>query len=135
MSSPAIGKLAVEFSATAARLNTLAQKLASNPPKKIEETARRVRILFNKKYIADSTTTKLVWEHPYYPIYYLPSSTVQTKYIEKLQKTESGDAHICRMVVGDRGAGSVLWFDKGALSGLLRFEFKEMGMFSFELAD
>jgi uncharacterized protein (DUF427 family) len=110
------------------RLNTLAQKLLANPPSKIESTSRRVRILFNKKYIADSTSSKLVWEHPYYPTYYIPSSNVQTKYIEKVQKTESGEAHVCRLIVGDRRAESILWFNKGVLDGLLRFEFGEMGI-------
>jgi uncharacterized protein (DUF427 family) len=95
----------------------------------MESTSRRVRVLFNKKIIADTSSSKFVWEHPYYPTYYLPSSDVQTKYIEKLQKTEDGDGHICRLVVGDRGAGSILWFEKGKLEGLIRFEFKEMGIF------
>ena len=127
MSSSALSKLAAEFATTATRLNTLAQKLHSTPPKQIETTIRRVRVLFNKKYIADTTSAKFVWEHTYYPAYYLPASDVQTKYIEKLQPTEGGDAHICRLVVGDRGAGSILWFNKGVLDGLLRFEFSEMG--------
>lgn len=127
MSSAALSKLKTDFAATANRLNTLAQKLAANPPSKIEKQARRVRVLFNKKIIADTSSARFVWEHPYYPIYYLPSADVQTKYLEKVQKTESGDGHICRLIVGDRGNGNVLWFDKGVLSDLIRFEFKDMG--------
>ena len=127
MSSAALSKLKTDFAATANRLNTLAQKLATNPPSKIEKQARRVRVLFNKKIIADTSSARFVWEHPYYPIYYLPSADVQTKYLEKVQKTESGEGDICRLTVGDRGNGNVLWFDKGVLSDLIRFEFKDMG--------
>jgi uncharacterized protein (DUF427 family) len=127
MSPAATSNLASDFAATKSRLNTLASKLIANPPR-VEGTARRVRVLFNKKIVADTTSAKFVWEHPYYPHYYLPANDVQTKYIEKVEKTESGEGHICRLVVGDRSAGSVLWFEKGILDGLIKFEFKEMGM-------
>jgi uncharacterized protein (DUF427 family) len=127
MSSPALSKLKSEFTATASRLNSIAKQISTNGPTKMEASPRRVRLLFNKKWIVDSTSSKLVWEHPYFPTYYFPSKDVQTKYIEKVEKTEDGNGHICRLVVGDRGAGSILWFEKGALDGLLRFEFREMG--------
>ena len=127
MSSPALLKLKTEFTATASRLNSIAKQISTNGPTKMEASPRRVRLLFNKKWIVDTTSSKLVWEHPYFPTYYFPSKDVQTKYIEKVEKTEDGNGHICRLVVGDRGAGSILWFEKGALDGLLRFEFREMG--------
>jgi uncharacterized protein (DUF427 family) len=133
MSTSALSELKSEFSATASRLNALSKKLSESGPHRMETTSRRVRVLFNKKIIADTSSSKFVWEHPYYPTYYLPSSDVQTKYIEKLQKTEDGDGHICRLVVGDRGAGNILWLEKGKLEGLIRFEFREMGIFLEEL--
>jgi uncharacterized protein (DUF427 family) len=121
-------QLIAEHAETAKRLNALAHGLASNPPTKIETPARRVRVLFNKKIIADSSAARFVWEQPYYPTYYLPFADVQTRFIEKVQKTETGEAHICRLIVGDRGSGNVLLFDKGILSGLLRIEFDDMGI-------
>ena len=127
MSSPALLKLKTEFTATASRLNSIAKQISTNGPTKMEASPRRVRLLFNKKWIVDTTSSKLVWEHPYFPTYYFPSKDVQTKYIEKVEKTEDGNGHICRLVVGDRGAGSILWFETGVLDGLLRFEFREMG--------
>jgi uncharacterized protein (DUF427 family) len=115
------------FNSIGSRLNSIAKQLATAGPSKIEGSPRRVRVLFNKKWIIDTTSSKLVWEHPYFPTYYFPSTDVQTKYIEKVQQTEDGNGHICKLVVGDRSTGSVLWFEKGVLDGLLRFEFKEMG--------
>jgi uncharacterized protein (DUF427 family) len=129
MSTSVLSKLKSESSATASRLNALSKKLSDSGPHRMESTSRRVRVLFNKKIIADTSSSKFVWEHPYYPTYYLPSSDVRTNFIEKLQKTEDGDGHICRLVVGDRGAGSILWFEKGKLERLIRFEFREMGIF------
>ena len=94
---------------------------------KIESTPRRVRVLFNRKMIADTKAAKLVWEHPYYPTYYLPATDIQTKYLEKVQKTEDGEGHVCQLAVGNRNTDKVLWYEKGQLSGLVRFQFSEMG--------
>jgi len=124
-------KVADTVATSTSRLNTLASNLLSHPPSKIELTPKRLRILFNKKFVADSTASRLVWEHPYYPLYYVPSKDVQMKYVEKVQKTESGEGFICRLVVGERRAGNVLLFEKGVLEGLVRFEFKEMGLSPF----
>jgi uncharacterized protein (DUF427 family) len=94
---------------------------------KIESTPRHVRVLFNKKIIADTKAAKYVWEHQYYPHYYLPSSDIQTKYLEKIKKTDDGDGHICKLTVGDRSTDKVFWYEKGQLSGLIKFQFSEMG--------
>lgn len=34
-------------------------------------TPRRVRILYNRAWVADTTSAVYVWEHPYYPFYYV----------------------------------------------------------------
>jgi hypothetical protein len=52
---------------TSYSLERLAQKLASEGPHKYHPTHRRVRALFNAKYVIDSTDAYHVWEHPYYP--------------------------------------------------------------------
>jgi uncharacterized protein (DUF427 family) len=112
---------------SSSQLNT-PQKASPSPSKRIESTPRRVRVLFNKKFIADTTSAKLVWEHQYYPAYYLPSSDVQTKYLKKIQKTEDDDGHICTLTVGDRSTDKVKWFEGGELKGLIRLQFSEMGI-------
>ena len=96
--------------------------------RRIEGTPRRVRVLFNKKFVADTTEAKFVWEHPYYPNYYLPAKDVQTKYLEKIKTFDNGEGHACRLTVGDRTVNNVLWYENGDLSGLVKFQFKDMGI-------
>ncbi|MFE3451303.1 DUF427 domain-containing protein [Nonomuraea sp. NPDC059194] len=43
---------------------------------KIEPTAKRVRVYFGGRQIADTTRALLVWEGPHYPTYYLPLADV-----------------------------------------------------------
>ena len=97
---------------------------------RIEPTPRRIRVLFNKKIIADTKSAKYVWEHEYYPMYYLPATDVQTNYLEKLQVNDHGNGHISRLTVGNRTTDKVMWFDKGELDGLIRFQFNAMGIYS-----
>jgi uncharacterized protein (DUF427 family) len=110
-----------------ATLTRMAPSTSTSFKKRVEGTSRRVRVLFNKKIVADSKEAKFVWEHPYYPVYYLPEKDVQTKYIKKVNKSEDGEGHVCRLTVGDRSAEKVLWVESGELSGLIKFQFNEMG--------
>lgn len=41
-------------------------------PVKVERGAKRVRVAFGGRVIADTIRPLLVWEHQYYPAYYLP---------------------------------------------------------------
>ncbi|KAI1659532.1 DUF427-domain-containing protein [Daldinia decipiens] len=50
----------------------LGKTLLENGPVKTLATSRRIRILFNNVYVADTTSALYVWEHEYYPYYYLP---------------------------------------------------------------
>ncbi|KAI5863670.1 DUF427-domain-containing protein [Durotheca rogersii] len=49
--------------------------LEHGPVKTLSSAGRRIRVLFNGAYVADSTDALFVWEHPYYPFYYLPASS------------------------------------------------------------
>jgi hypothetical protein len=44
-----------------------ARKIAAEGPYKLEDSPKRVRILLNGTFIADTTKARYVWEHPYYP--------------------------------------------------------------------
>lgn len=54
----------------------LGKRLLKQGPEKIVDTPRRIRVLFAQEWIADSTSAVFVWEHPFYPQYYLPLSSV-----------------------------------------------------------
>ena len=98
-------------------------------PGRIEDARRRVRVLFNKKWIADTINAKFVWEHSYFPVYYLPAVDIQTQYLEQLSKTENGDGSNYRLTVGNKSTDKVIWYEKGPYAGLIRIQFAEMGMF------
>ena len=46
-------------------------------PVRVEQGPKRIRVYLNGELVADTTTPFLVWEHPYYPTYYLPASDVR----------------------------------------------------------
>lgn len=43
---------------------------------RVDEGAKRVRVMLGGRVVADTTSPLLVWEVPYYPTYYFPASDV-----------------------------------------------------------
>src|SRR5271156_2276332 len=104
-------------SSTFSSLNALAKSLAENAPK-MENQSRRVRVLFNKKIIADTHSAYFVWDNRYYPQYYLPVTDIDTQFFHWVANVEGGEAQILRLEVGDRTTEDVLGFETGVLKGL-----------------
>ncbi|EXJ89873.1 hypothetical protein A1O3_02940 [Capronia epimyces CBS 606.96] len=127
-------------------LADLASKLldphADSPPK-VVATAKRIRGVLNGQYIFDSTSTKLVWEHQYFPQHWIPRSAfldaatftdpddgrslhAQAKATDLSQQQQQwsvvklsvGDKTVDALVVGD-GQGS-------ELAGLVKIDFKAL---------
>jgi uncharacterized protein (DUF427 family) len=48
---------------------------------RIEHSRKRVRILLAGELVADTTAPLLVWEVPYYPTYYVPTTDVMAKLV------------------------------------------------------
>ncbi|GAB4582782.1 DUF427 domain-containing protein [Nocardia sp. IFM 10818] len=46
---------------------------------RVEPCAKRVRVYLGGQLVADSSSPRLVWEHPYYPTYYLPAADLRAK--------------------------------------------------------
>ncbi|KAI9881613.1 MAG: hypothetical protein M1830_000177 [Pleopsidium flavum] len=113
-------------------LSKLASDLLAKGPHKLEPTTRRVRVLFNKIYIADTTSARHVWEHPYYPQYYLPLDSIKPhtltkgKPISHSTNNNDGAAFLGSLRVNDRSTERVLIFEKGPLADLVRLEFGAM---------
>ncbi|HKE98623.1 MAG TPA: DUF427 domain-containing protein [Actinomycetes bacterium] len=90
---------------------------------RVEVSPKRVRVLFAGEYVADSRRAKLVWEVPYYPVYYLPAEDVRTDLLVATGATDRserrGDAQVHTLKVGGREADSAaLWYRDPPVAGL-----------------
>ena len=69
---------------------------------RVEQSRKRVRVLLGGELVADSRSPLLVWEWPYYPVYYLPAADIRAELIET-GLTESlaglGDAELLTVKV------------------------------------
>lgn len=59
---------------------------ASRGRVRIEDGGKRVRVFLGGECVADTLSPRLVWEKPYYPVYYFPESDVRMELL-----TASGD--------------------------------------------
>ncbi|KAI1478929.1 DUF427-domain-containing protein [Daldinia eschscholtzii] len=111
----------------------LGNRLLEKGPVKTLATARRVRILFNGAYVADTTSAVFVWEHEYYPYYYVPKESVQ-EYLDITTAAGAGkrdtECWTAKLTVGERTTDRVLVFGDEllhprceALEGMVRIEF------------
>jgi site-specific DNA recombinase len=69
---------------------------------RVEPGRKRVRTYLNGELVADTRTPFLVWEHPYYPTYYLPAADVRAALIDADETEHSpsrGDAEILHVKV------------------------------------
>jgi uncharacterized protein (DUF427 family) len=99
----------------------------------VEQSPKRVRVYLGGQLVADTRRPLLVWEHPYYPTYYLPIEDVRaelrptgdTRHAERL-----GDGDVYDVLVGEAAAaGAAVRFADSAttaLHDLVRFEWGAM---------
>ncbi|KAL7793794.1 hypothetical protein V8C37DRAFT_377367 [Trichoderma ceciliae] len=123
-------------------LTDLAALLLKDGPRKVIPTPRRVRVIFNHTTIVDTTSAIWVWEHDYYPHFYIPSSELKNSTIRDRQsiKSDASDdtakAAIVELTVPEKAGipekktTRVLRFENdkslGDLAGLVRLEFGAM---------
>ncbi|KAF2014831.1 DUF427-domain-containing protein [Aaosphaeria arxii CBS 175.79] len=113
---------------SSADLVQLAQKILSEGPFRQSSTPRRVRGLFNGKFVFDTVNAVHVWEHPYYPQYYVPiASFTPSASLERTApidgSNENGTAHLGRLAVGDRSTDRIVIFNTGTLHELVKIDF------------
>ena len=97
----------------------------------MEETPRRVRGLFDRVYVFDTTRARYIWEHPYYPAFYIPVQDVKASSLAKIESVDKDkSAFLSQLKGGRKSTDQVIWFEKGPLTGLLRFEFAALGLCS-----
>lgn len=81
---------------------------------RVEQSPKRVRVMFNGAYVADSHPL-LVWERPYYPTYYFPNTDVAN---DTLEATADREPH---EVLGTGSAFNIRVGDRLAPDGAVRY--------------
>lgn len=98
-----------------------------------ETGQKRVRAYLGGYLVADTTRPVLVWEHPYYPMYYVPAEDVRadlrlTGDVEHDERR--GRAAVCDVVLADQvAAAAARRYDEAALDslrGLVRLDWQAM---------
>lgn len=113
---------------TSGSLKDLALKILANGPQKVEQAHRRVRALFDGTYIFDTLEARHVWEHAYYPQYYIPHSAVKSGLLVKDDAVDKENSAFLVTLKGKtKTTDRVISFEKGPLAGLVRFEFAAIG--------
>ncbi|KAL8767163.1 MAG: hypothetical protein Q9209_006254 [Squamulea sp. 1 TL-2023] len=107
-------------------LTELALQLAAKGPSKMEGTPRRVRVLFDGIYLADSTSAFHVWEHEYYPYFYFPTSGLKVHYVKREPIGDDDSVSLVTYQGPTKTDSTTLMFTKGELAGLTRFDFGHM---------
>lgn len=95
--------------------------------------ARRIRATFDGVTVVDTTRAIYVWEHPYYPQFYIPTADVDTSLLSddgRDEKTAQGMWSVQSLTHGERSvAGAARLLSKPAIEGLeatCRFEWDAM---------
>ena len=79
------------------------------------------------------TDAQHVWEHPYYPQFYVPEKDFAKKALTKCETLLNGAAWLGKVQVGERSTDKVLGFEKGPLKGLVKVQFDQLGRSMFPL--
>ena len=89
---------------------------------RVEQGPKRVRVYLNGELVADTRTPFLVWEHPYYPTYYVPASDVRASLIptgEIAHSPSRGDGQVLHVKVATATAErAALQYPDSPLEGL-----------------
>ena len=110
-------------------LKDIALKLLKDGPHRQEKTPRRVRAVFNGAYVLDTTEASHVWEHPYYPQFYIPISALQHGSLAKDEAVDSdSSAFVSSFTSNRKTTDRLICFEKGPLAGLVRIELSAFGL-------
>lgn len=102
---------------------------------RIEEGQKRVRVYLGGEIVADTRNVKLVWEKPYYPVYYIPSEDVNSDLLVDTGETHRtpsrGESRIYSVKAGGKEAvGAARWYSDSPfedINGHITFHWDSMG--------
>lgn len=82
-------------------------------PPRVEESSKRIRVVFNNVMIVDTVRAKRVLETSHPPVYYIPPEDVRMEYLEPVEGSSycewKGQAAYYDVLVGDRVAPRAAW--------------------------
>ncbi len=82
-------------------------------PPRVEETARRIRVIFNGEVIADTTRAVRVLETSHPPVYYIPPEDIQMAHLRRTSRRSfceyKGQASYYTVTVGARMVPDAAW--------------------------
>lgn len=89
----------------------------------VEPVPRRVRAIAGDRTVVDTTDARYVWEHPWYPQFYLPPTSVPADVVETedaTDETPQGTVDLHTLVLGERrtAGGARRLTDDTPLDGL-----------------
>ena len=101
---------------------------------RIEPTRKRIRAYLGSEAVADTKKALLVWESPYYPVYYIPAEDVRTELLTPSGETRNspsrGQAHIFNVKTDTKEAPGAAWTypepEIEELRGYFRFDWRAM---------
>ena len=110
------------YDLTYLRLAQVALLLATSGPDKHESTPKRVRVHLAGKIIFDTIESQLVWEHPYFPRYYLPQKSLQNATLGPGHDVEGAKGYKIHDLIVDGATTqeAVLSIETGPLADFVR---------------
>jgi uncharacterized protein (DUF427 family) len=92
-----------------------------------------VRGYFDGELVFDTVGARYVWESPYYPQYYIPTSDVRMEFLkdeDHVQKLQLGSSRLYSLVSPRRTLkSSVRLYETGPVATYLRFEWEALDWF------
>jgi uncharacterized protein (DUF427 family) len=99
---------------------------------RFEPSRKRIRVLLSGELVADTTGALLVWEVPYYPVYYIPAADVRAELVAagRDYQTRFGEAEVLSVKVAtatsEGGARRYADCPERRLRDYIRFDWQAM---------
>lgn len=108
----------------------LGRRLIHEGPYKQEPANRRIRGLLGHDWIFDSLGARYVWEHPYFPYYYVPEKDVAAGPAKIVKETEDDNGFWLGTIRTGASTAEAQGFDKGPLQGFIKVKVSDIDWFA-----
>ena len=74
---------------------------------RIEDSSKRIRVYLGGELVADTSRPRLVWEKPYYPVYYFPRADVRGELLMPTEETKRSPSRGTAQIYDVKGGGRI----------------------------